>query len=203
MDAHLLPSTRESKVIKALMETQWYIYTICLVVLSIYILERFIFRNDKLQIPTVPGWPIIGSLFQLDRKFPYLTMIEWSRKLGPVYVLKILHEDWIVVSGYDELVEMLVTKGNSFAGRSRRFQFDALTYGDKDILNGNPTQRHWTPLRKAAYRGIRHYGAGMTRLESTLSEVAQEFVAKIKSYNGENIDLHDDIYNFVLKVSNQ
>ena len=182
------------------MEAQLYIIAACLVFLTIYLLKRVYRKNGKLGIPTVPGWPIVGNLFQLDRKRPYLSFIEWSRKLGPVYEFQILGQTGVVVSGYDELMEMLVTKGNSFAGRPRRFQFDAMTFADKDILNGNPTQRHWTPLRKTAYRGIRHYGDGMTRLESTLSVMAQEFVAKIRSYNGKEIDLRDDIYNFVLKV---
>ena len=182
------------------METQSLIFAACLILLTIYILKKAFNRDEKLQVPTVPGWPIIGNLLQIDRKYPYLKFIEWSRKLGPVYALQFFHETWIVVSGYNEVVEMLVTKGNSFAGRGRRIQFDALTFGDKDILNGNPTQRHWTPMRKAAYRGIRHYGDGMTRLELTLSVMAQEFVAKIRCYNGEEVDLHDDIYNFVLKV---
>lgn len=59
---------------------------------------------------------------------------------------------------------------------------------------------HWLPLRKAAHRGIRHYGKGMTRLESTLADVASDFVAKITSYDGKVVDLKDDIYNFVIKV---
>lgn len=60
---------------------------------------------------------------------------------------------------------------------------------------------HWGPLRKAAHRGIRHYGNGMARLEGTLSEMANEFVTQVTTYKGEAIDLSNDIYNFVLKVS--
>ena len=183
------------------MDTQSYIFLTWFILLITYFLKKILAKDSKLHMPSVSGWPLVGSLFQLDKERPDITLIDWSRKLGPVYAVRLLHETWVVVSGYDELIEMFVTKGNSFAGRNRRVQFDAMTYADKDILNGNPKQRHWAPLRKAAYRGIRHYGNGLTRLESTLSVMAQEFVAKIKSYDCKDIDLHDDIYNFVLKVN--
>ncbi len=67
-------------------------------------------------------------------------------------------------------------------------------------MAGEPTQSFWHPMRKTAHRGIRHYGDGLTRLEETLAVMASEFVAKVTSYDGQPIDLRDDIHNFVMKV---
>lgn len=106
----------------------------------------------------------------------------------------------MTVDRYEEMYEMLVSKGNVFAGRKEQFKFMAVTCGTKDVINGSPTQAHWLPLRKAAHRGIHHYGDGLTRLEETLATMARSFVDRVKAYEGKPVDLKDDIYNFVLMV---
>lgn len=152
------------------------------------------------DLPAVRGWPLLGSILQLDPRRPDRTLVQWSKQLGPVYTVRILHKTWVVVSGYDELHEMLVTKGQAFGGRDRRYIMDAILFGSKDVINASPTEAHWASLRKAAHRGIRHYGNGLTRLEETLAAMARDFVVKVTSYNGQPVDLRDDIHNFVMKV---
>lgn len=78
---------------------------------------------------------------------------------------------------------------------------DAITFGGRSLLAGDPTMQFWHPMRKTAHRGIRHYGDGLTRLEQTLAVMAHEFVEKVTTYNGRPVDLRDDIHNFVMKVS--
>lgn len=156
--------------------------------------------RSNLQLPSVKGLPLIGSIFQLDKQRPDRSFIHWARQLGPVYTVRILHKTWVVVSGYDELQEMLVTKGFEFGGRNRIFVQEAILGKEKDLITGNPTEPTWKPLRMAAHRGIHHYGNGLTRLEETLVAMARDFVAKVTSYNGQPIDLQEDIYNYVVKV---
>ena len=173
-----------------------------LVTLVVILAAIFLWNKTKtnLQMPGIKGWPIVGSIFQIDRMRPDQTFLQWAKDLGPVYSVQVFNQTWVIITGYEEMYEMLVTKGSSFAGRSSFFRLNYLTCGNKDIINGNPTQPHWTPLRKAAHRGIRHYGSGLTRLESTLSMMANDFVDKVSSYKGKAVDLREDIYNFVLKV---
>ena len=158
------------------------------------------FSSKKLLLPTCPGYPIIGSVTHLDKNRPDKTFIKWGKELGPVYAVKLLHETIVVVSGYDELNEMLITKGSSFAGRQKRSFLADIFAGNKEVLFGDANESHWMPLRKAAHRGIRHYGAGLTRLETLLSTMSREFIEKLSTYEGKPIDMRDDIYNFVLKV---
>ena len=156
--------------------------------------------KTKLQMPGVKRWPIVGSVLLINRERSDLSFLKWAAELGTIYSVQIFNQTWVIVSGYNEVYEMLFTKGNAFAGRSNFFKLDFVTYWNKDVLSGNPRQSHWTPLRKAAHRGIHHYGSGLSRLESTLSLMALDFVNKVKSYGGKAIDLKEDIYNFVLKV---
>ena len=158
------------------------------------------FASKKLLLPTCPGYPIIGSITYLDKNRPDETFLKWGEELGPVYAVKLLHETIVVVSGYDELHEMLITKGNSFAGRQRRSFLADMFASYKDLVFADANESHWMSLRKAAHRGIRHYGAGLTRLETLLSIMSREFIEKLSTYEGKPIDMRDDIYNFVLKV---
>ena len=188
-----------------------YVHTVILVATIVLIIAVFVLKrlsHSQLSVPSVSGsWPIVGNILQFDRQRPDKTLLEWSRQLGPIYKVQILHETWVIVCGYDEMHEMLVTKGHSFAGRKRatrrnyrRFLAETITCGNKDILNSDSTQPHWMPLKKAAYRGIRHYGDGLTRLETTLCVTATEFVQKVTSYEGKMVNLKEDIHNFVVKV---
>ena len=173
-------------------------FLVIILLLTLYYVKQN--GKSKLQLPTFAGWPIVGNIFQIDKDRPDFTLIKWAQELGPVYSVQLFNQTWVIVAGYEEIHELLVTKGNSFAGRHRRVIFDLLTYGSKDVVNGDPTQYHWLPMRKAAHRGIRHYGSGLNRLEAVLSTTAQDFVVKVTSYNGAAADLREDIYNFVLKV---
>lgn len=164
--------------------------------------KAFTKDNGQVVMPRVKeSYPIFGSAPYLDRERYDFTLLNWAEKLGPMYRVNIFHRTWVVITNYEEMNEMLVTKGHMFAGRDVQFKLSSVTYGKKDVIHGNPTMSHWAPLRKAAHRGIRHYGNGMARLEGTLSEIASEFVTQVTTYKGEVIDLSNDIYNFVLKVT--
>ena len=158
------------------------------------------FSSKKLLLPTSPGYPIIGSITHLDKNRPDKTFLKWGEELGPVYAVKLLHETIVVVSGYDELQEMLITKGSAFAGRLKRSFAADIFAGYKDVIFADANESHWMPLRKAAHRGIRHYGAGLIRIETLLSTMSREFIEKLSSYEGKAFDMRDEIYNFVLKV---
>ena len=158
------------------------------------------FASTKLLLPTCPGYPLIGSITHLDKSRPDKTFIKWGKELGPVYAVKMLNETFVVVTGYDQLCEMLITKGNSFAGRYKRSFLTDIFYDNKGITFGNPNDIHWMLLRKAAHRGIRHYDNGLTKLEALLSDMSHEFIEKLSNYNDNAIDMRDDVYNFVIKV---
>ena len=184
-------------IVIVIMEPFLYLVTLAFVLVAIYTWTKM---QVTLQVPEVKKWPIVGSVFQMNSKRHDLSLLQWAKELGPIYSVQIFNQTLVIVSGYGDVYEMLVSKGNSFAGRSRPFRQECFASGDKDIVNGNPTLPHWTPLRKAAHRGIRHYGTWLNRLESTLSLMVSDFVEKVRSYNGQSVDLREDIYNYVLKV---
>lgn len=111
---------------------------VCIVWIALYVHNRVSINSEEaskkfhvmeIPIPNVGvGFPFFGNVFQLDMRRPDLTLMKWTKTIGPVYSLNVLHEKWIIVGGYDELRDMLVTQGQAFAGRQRsnmhNFRFD-------------------------------------------------------------------------------
>lgn len=158
--------------------------------------------NKKLRhIPGPRGYPLLGNVLQLrTQKNPILKMTEWSKEFGPVYAMRIFGQNRIVVSGFDELNEILVTKGRAFGGRPYLYRQNVLQEGT-GVLFTSPTKPQWFPLRKTAYRALHHYADGMNRIETVLATMAEEFVKSVKAHQGTEIDLRDHIYGFVVKVT--
>ena len=168
-------------------------------ILTILILYLLLTRR-WLRIPGPKGVPFIGNFYQLRKNHPLIKMDEWAKQFGPVYVMRIFNQNRVVVSGYKELSEMLITKGKAFGGRPITYR-STLIFKRKDMLFNSFSSPQWMSLRKAGYRAIHHYGDGMTRLETAIHTMAEEFVKSIKLYGGKDIDLREDIYDFVIRIS--
>ena len=169
-----------------------------LILATIYFLRC---KSRRLQIPGPKETPFLGNFLQLrTATHPADKMDEWAKQFGPVYVMRIFNQNRVVVSGYNELVEMLVTKGKAFGGRPMYYRY-SLIFNKKDMIFNNCSCPLWMPLRKAGYRAIHHYGDGMTKLEVTIQTMAAEFVDSVKSYGGKEIDLREDVYDFVIRIA--
>jgi cytochrome P450 len=161
-------------------------------------------RKDGLHnLPHIKGgWPFIGNALQLNQcGRTDQTLEQWAEQYGPIFTVKVFNMTWVVVSGYDEIHEVLVQKSKAFAGRHRFFRFSYLVFGDKDFVMSDPTLPNFQPMRKALHRTIQPHGNNLNRIETVLIDMAQQLVAKIKSYNGKPFDIKDDLYNFTCKVA--
>ena len=169
-----------------------------LILATLYLLGS---KRGRLQIPGPKETPFLGNFLQLrTAAHPADKMDEWAKQFGPVYVMRIFSQNRVVVSGYDELIEMLTTKGKAFGGRPMTYRY-SLIFNRKNMLFNNASYPQWLPLRKAGHRAIHHYGDGMTRLETAIQTMAAEFVDTVKSYGGKEIDLREDVYDFVVRVA--
>ena len=79
-------------------------------------------RSRRLPIPGPQGWPIIGNMFQIDQKFPHQILEKWGKQFDGIYQICVIKEDWVVVTKYEYVYEMLVTKSYAFAGRQDSFR---------------------------------------------------------------------------------
>ena len=177
-------------------------------ILSLAIVVLYIFfvqfqKNAFLNVLGPKAWPFVGNVLQMVSKDarPDQILERWARQYGNIYTIKVFNTPWLIVSGYDELHEMMVVKGKAFSGRYVWYRMSYIIFGDKDIGFGNPTQSQWMPIKKAAHRALQLRGDSLSRIETIILEMAGEFVAAIKKYKGRPVDIQNDIYNFVSKIT--
>ncbi|CAH1796245.1 unnamed protein product [Owenia fusiformis] len=147
----------------------------------IYIVIKFM---TKKSIPKGPPqkWPFIGNAFEIDSQNPQETFINWSKKYGDVFSVKVFGEDIVIVNGFDAVYEALVTKSTEFAGRPKQFRV-------KLMLDGEYTGSCWDNwsnpkmrlLKKAAMRSMKQFGEGLDRLETISLGVIEELIGVLDS----------------------
>lgn len=168
----------------------------------ISILIYSLLKRRHLTMPHPPGWPLVGNALQLTsygRSDQTLEM--WAKQYGPIFSVQVFNMTWVILSGYDQIYEALIQKSRAFSGRYQFFRFSWLVCNHKDIAMSDPNEPHWQPMRKAMHRTIQPRGDHLNRIETVLIDMAQQFVNKIKTYDGEPVDLQEDISNFVSKVA--
>ncbi|ELU17903.1 hypothetical protein CAPTEDRAFT_104679 [Capitella teleta] len=153
-------------------------------------------KNDKL--PHYRGWPVVGNLFQVRMDKPELTFIEWAKDLGPVFSVKMLNQQFVVLSSFDAIYEALVTKGNQFTGRPSKnaFRVDLVTDNFLNIANLQTTSL-WKKLRMICQKKIKMYGTGMKRIGDISSEMIENLLEEFKGTGQKSFNPRDIIYNTI------
>ena len=175
------------------------VFTICVGLVTLLMKQR-----RRLKLPGPPRLPMVGNVLQMMTTEACRSdevMANWAKQYGPIFTVNVCGKEWVLVSGCDEIYEVMVTKGRSFAGKIQRYRFGYVTNGFKDIILGNPTYPQWLPMRKTAFRALHQHGAGLNRIETVLATMMKDFIKKMTSYNAKQVDLRDDVYNFVAKVA--
>ncbi|ELU02219.1 hypothetical protein CAPTEDRAFT_139038 [Capitella teleta] len=161
-------------------------------------------RRANHQIPHYKGWPMFGNLFQVNRERPELTFTEWAKHLGPVFSVKMLKQQFVVISSFEAIYETLVEKGNSFMSRStqRIYRVDLLTENTEGISFMEPTPT-WMKLKKTLHRKIRIYDTGMKRIEEInrglIGNLVNEFMMRKVSFNPKEI-IFNTVMNTILAL---
>ena len=122
-------------------------YTKFVMVAALGLLLWTIYKRTR--APPISGpfsFPIVGNRLQLDTKRPFLTLYKWCRKFGNIYKITLSGRDFVVVTGYDELTEVLVTRGMDFAGRCMSWT-SRYAYKGKGIVHSETPDEQWRHLR--------------------------------------------------------
>lgn len=145
------------------------------------------------------AWPVVGNALMIDSCFPHLSLNKWAHQYGSVYLIHLGDEPCVVVSDYETIHDVLVTRGATFAGRTVKYRHSYVTFDCKDIFFGSPAQPWWSDLRKATHRAIRQFGDGLTKIDSALCDLVQETIGKMREKQGEAVDVRDDVYELSMK----
>uniref|UniRef100_A0A8C5Q9M5 Cytochrome P450 n=1 Tax=Leptobrachium leishanense TaxID=445787 RepID=A0A8C5Q9M5_9ANUR len=158
--------------------------------LLIYILWNSMRRNHKLPPGPAP-LPLIGNLLQIERG----QLVNSLMKVG--FLIKILIQLLICLSGYEMVKEALVDKGDEFGGRGRIPTAEKITqnYGI-GLSNGE----RWRQIRNFTFRNLRQLGFGKKSFEEKIQEEAKNVVEELKKLKEKPMDVTKLIMDAVSNI---
>ncbi|XP_077862887.1 cytochrome P450 1A5-like [Saccoglossus kowalevskii] len=132
--------------------------------------------------PGPMGYPFIGSMIDLMND-PHLTLVNYGKKYGDVFTMKIGSQPVIVLNSIDVIKEALVKKQNDFAGRPYFYSCNLMAEESQNIIFGDFTTK-WKLQRKIGHQAIRNYASG-ENLESLIRcDAFPSFQRAIAKING-------------------
>ncbi|XP_069063351.1 cytochrome P450 2F2-like [Pleurodeles waltl] len=144
-------------------------------------------KNSKWRnLPPGPTpWPIFGNMMEVKLTDIIKSMVELSKKYGPIYTFYLGSRPTVVLCGYEILKEALIDNAEEFSGRG---EFPAVQMYSKGngIVYG--TGERWRHLRRFAISTLKNFGMGKRSLEDRIKEEAQYMIAEFRKSKGQPID---------------
>uniref|UniRef100_A0A3B4APW6 Cytochrome P450, family 2, subfamily Y, polypeptide 3 n=1 Tax=Periophthalmus magnuspinnatus TaxID=409849 RepID=A0A3B4APW6_9GOBI len=139
-----------------------------LLAVLVFVLLWLLSRKQSRQMclpPGPTGLPLVGNLFQLDRKAPYKSVVKLSESYGPVIMVNTGLQRVVFLIGYDAVKEALVDHADDFIGRGPLPFLVKITRG-LVISNGE----RWRQLRQFTLSTLRDFGMGRKGMEQWIQE---------------------------------
>ncbi|CAN0852376.1 Cytochrome P450 77A3 [Linum grandiflorum] len=107
-------------------------------------------KNNSSLPPAVPGWPLVGNLFQviLSRRHFIFFVRDLRAKYGPIFTMKMGQKTLIIVTSPDLIHEALVQRGSAFASRPPDSPIRLLFSIGKCAVNSAVYGPLWRALRR-------------------------------------------------------
>ncbi len=152
-----------------------------------WIIWRWIRPNPLSYIPSPPGLPILGNMFQINPTKPRLTFQKWAHQYGGAYrVRTIAIGEVVVVSSYDTIHEVLTVNGAAFSDRPNYFR---VKYTLGEMMSFRNSDASWRKLRKITHSYLKQFGDRMSKLEAILHEVVDRMIADLEATNSSPINI--------------
>ena len=173
-----------------------------LILLFYFLILPLIASKNPAQDERLPGprsLPLIGNLFDIGIGKSHEKLMELSQHHGPIYKLRFMNENCVVVTSLPLIMEASVEKGSHFSGRPSTFRVTGivevvgvLDFGDLDGIG-----RIW---KKISSRSVRPNGETMTELEPVSTEICQDVLDSWSSSSGTSKYLNDDLAKFTSRL---
>lgn len=143
-------------------------------------------QSRQLRMPPGPaGLPIVGNLFQLDRKAPYKSVLKLTERYGPVIMLNVGPRRVVFLVGYNTVKEALIDQADDFVGRGPLPFLVKITRGYGLVMSNGDK---WRQLRQFTLTTLRDFGMGRKGMEQWIQEESSHLVERMKSIDGETFD---------------
>lgn len=147
-------------------------FTVATILISIRIL--MVGKIRKQPLPPGPwSLPIVGSLFQLG-EYPYVAFDHMRKKYGDVFRVRLGMVPVVIVNGQEAVKQVLLSDGESFAGRPDMHTFSFFANGES-LSFSVKFGESWKLQKKIASKALKSFSKSEAKL-STCSCVLEEHV---------------------------
>ncbi|KAG5830934.1 steroid 17-alpha-hydroxylase/17,20 lyase [Anguilla rostrata] len=150
--------------------------------------------------PSLPSFPIIGSILSLRSEHPpHVLFQELQKKYGETYSLRMGSHDVIIVNSHQHAKEVLLKRGKTFAGRPRTVTTDILTRDGKDIAFADYSAT-WRFHRKMVHGALCMFGEGSASIEQIICREASSMCQALVELQSTAVDLAPELTRAVTNV---
>ncbi|XP_015676190.1 cytochrome P450 2K6-like [Protobothrops mucrosquamatus] len=144
-------------------------------------------NNRSPNLPPGPRTiPILGNLHMVDLKRPYRTMMELSKKYGPIFRIRLGFQEMVVLTGYETVKEALVNQADAFAERASVPFLEHFSKGFGLVFSHG---ENWKVMRRFTLSTLRDYGMGRRTIEDKIIEECSVLTKTIKTYAGKPFEV--------------
>ncbi|OCT66282.1 cytochrome P450 2C15 [Xenopus laevis] len=144
-------------------------------------------RQGKGKLPPGPiPIPFLGNFLQLKGKEIFKSLIELSKKYGPVYTIHLGMEPVVVLCSCDIVKEALNENGDEFGARGYMPLLDKISQGGHGVVGSNGER--WKQLRRFSLMTLRNFGMGKRSIEERIQEEAHFLTKEFKNTKGKPVD---------------
>ncbi|RUS91410.1 hypothetical protein EGW08_000840 [Elysia chlorotica] len=178
-----------SYAVLSAMFTPWALAGSVLVLLVYYAWTKTRLENEGSNIPPfpAPAKPFLGHTLLM--KGDIFENFVWMRqKAGDIFSLNLLGQHWIVVSGYENLREVLVRHGNKAQDRPLDLSSKVLGEDNHGLLSSHG--QNWKEQRAVTNSILRAFGMGKNMMAEKVASEVQIFIEKLESHAEKPTDVH-------------
>ncbi|KAA0057821.1 cytochrome P450 71A22-like [Cucumis melo var. makuwa] len=115
------------------------------ILLLIFLLQKCLRSSPQSSPPSPPKLPIFGHLLNLG-SLPHLTLQNYARLHGPLFLLRLGSVPTLVVSASDLARDIMKTHDLVFANRPKSSISDKLLYSSRDVA-ASPYGEYWRQMK--------------------------------------------------------
>ncbi|KAM3597173.1 uncharacterized protein V6R79_000810 [Siganus canaliculatus] len=151
------------------------------VLLLLYLLNSS-FSSDKGSTPPGPKpLPLLGNFLQLDLKRLDISLLNLSKKYGPVFTVYFGMKKVVVLAGYQAVKQALIGQAEEFGEREITPIFQDFNKGH-GILFANGDS--WREMRRFALATLKDFGMGKKVVEEKINEECQNLIKEFEKHKG-------------------
>ncbi|KAM4696313.1 cytochrome P450 2C19-like [Rhinophrynus dorsalis] len=144
-------------------------------------------QQGKGKLPPGPTpLPILGNVLQLKGNEVFKSLIELSKKYGPVYTIHLGMEPVVVMCSYDIVKEALSDKGEVFGDRGYMPLLEKISGGGHGVVGSNG--ECWRQMRRFSVITLRNFGMGKRSIEERIQEEAQFLTEEFRKTKSQPVD---------------